>query len=72
MLIDLGLIGVFGGFFIVPLYALCSSARDAKSMSRVIGANNILNAVFMVAAACSARLPGSWLTVPQLLLATGS
>ena len=48
---DLGLIGVFGGFFIVPLYALVQQRSRREVMSRVIGANSILNAVFMVVAA---------------------
>ena len=51
VLIDLGLIGVFGGFFIVPLYALVQQRSRREVMSRVIGANSILNAVFMVVAA---------------------
>lgn len=51
VLLDLGLIGVFGGFFIVPLYALVQQRSRRAVMSRVIGANNILNAVFMVVAA---------------------
>ena len=52
---DLGLIGVFGGLFIVPLYALVQQRSRREVMSRVIGANSILNAVFMVAAAGLAR-----------------
>src|SRR5690606_8870998 len=45
-------------------------ARRA-AMSRVIGANNILNAVFMVAAAALAALAlEAGLTIPQLILLT--
>jgi MFS family permease len=72
VLLDLGLIGVFGGFFIVPLYALVQSRTRREVMSRVIGANSILNAVFMVAAALlGAGALQAGLTIPQLLLATG-
>jgi 1-acyl-sn-glycerol-3-phosphate acyltransferase len=72
VLMDLGLIGVFGGFFIVPLYAWVQQHTRREVMSRVIAANSILNALFMVAAAAlgaSALTLG--LTIPQLLLLTG-
>jgi len=51
ILLDLFLIGAFGGFYIVPLYALVQSRSEAANRSRVIAANNILNALFMVVAA---------------------
>ena len=51
ILIDLFGIGLFGGFYVVPLYAWCSSARRRQTLSRVIAANSILNALFIVAAA---------------------
>ncbi len=51
VMIDLGMIGVFGSFFIVPLYALIQTRADENARSRVIAANNIFNALFMV---CSA------------------
>ena len=51
VLLDMGLIGMFGGLFIVPLYALVQQRTRREIMSRVIGANSILNAVFMVVAA---------------------
>ncbi|MBM0103309.1 MFS transporter [Steroidobacter sp. S1-65] len=72
ILIDMALIGVFGGFFIVPLYALVQQRTRREIMSRVIGANSILNAVFMVVAAGLAALGlHAGLTIPQLLLLTG-
>jgi len=49
ILADLGLIGLFGGFFIVPLYALVQQRSRAELRARVIAANNIMNALFMVA-----------------------
>lgn len=51
VLIDLSLIGVFGGFFIVPLYALLQQKADKDERARVISANNIFNALFMVGSA---------------------
>ena len=48
---DLGLLGFFGGLYIVPLYALIQTRSDESSRSRVIAANNILNAAFMVGSA---------------------
>lgn len=68
---DLFLIGVFGGFYIVPLYALIQS-RSAKShRSRIIAGNNILNAAFIVAAAALAIvLLGAGATIPQVILVT--
>jgi hypothetical protein len=71
ILIDIALLGVFGGFYIVPLYALIQTRSEKSHQSRVIAANNILNALFMVASAVfSILLFGQGLTVPQLFLAT--
>ena len=71
VLLDLGLIGVFGGFFIVPLYALVQQRSRREVMSRVIGANNILNAVFMVAAAIlAAGALQAGLSIVELFLLT--
>jgi len=67
---DLILIGAFGGFYIVPLYALVQTRSDKDRLSRVIAANNILNALFMVlAAAFGAGLLAAGATIPQLFLA---
>ncbi len=66
---DLLMIGVSGGFFTVPLYALIQQRSPRERLSRTIAANNILNAAFMVAAAIMAIvLLNSGLNVPQLLL----
>ncbi len=43
-------LGLFGSFFIVPLYALIQHRSDERTRSRIIAGNNIFNAVFMVAA----------------------
>ncbi|MBD9424914.1 MFS transporter [Pseudomonas sp. PDM15] len=64
-------LGVFGGFYIVPLYALIQSRTEAHERARVIAANNILNALFMVAAALVSILflSVAGLSIPQLFLA---
>ena len=71
ILADLFLIGAFGGFYIVPLYALIQSRSEASHRSRIIAGNNILNALFMVAAAAVAiALFKAGLTIPQLFFVT--
>jgi 1-acyl-sn-glycerol-3-phosphate acyltransferase len=50
VLVDLLLIGVFGGFYSVPLFAFIQKRTDPAYRARVIAASNILNALFMVAA----------------------
>jgi 1-acyl-sn-glycerol-3-phosphate acyltransferase len=72
ILFDLALIGVFGGFYIVPLYALVQERSDPKHLSRVIAGNNIINALMMVAAALLAMFTLSYLgwTIPQLFMLT--
>ena len=68
---DLLLIGTFSGFYIVPLYALVQSRSETSHRSRVIAGNNILNALFVVAAAALAiALFHLGLTIPQLFLVT--
>ena len=64
-------IGLFGGFYIVPLYALIQSRTAEHERARVIAANNILNALFMVASAIVAILflSVAGLSIPQLFLA---
>jgi len=69
---DLVLIGLFGGFYIVPLYALIQERSESTHRSRIIAANNILNALFMVASAGLAiALLAMDVSIPGLFLATG-
>ncbi len=66
---DLVLIGVFGGFYIVPLYALIQQRSRPSHRSRIIAANNILNALFIVVSAVIAvALLRAGVTIPQLFL----
>ena len=63
-------IGLFGGFYIVPLYALIQSRSVESERARVIAANNILNALFMVVSAIVSIvfLTVAELSIPQLFL----
>ncbi|MDP1765818.1 MAG: MFS transporter [Methylotenera sp.] len=71
LLADIALIGFFGGLYIVPLYALIQTRAKKSHQSRVIAANNILNALFMVVSAgLSIYLLEKSLSIPQLFLAT--
>lgn len=67
---DIVLIGMFGGFYIVPLYALIQQRSEASHRSRIIAGNNILNAMFMVLAALIAILVLGQLnwSIPSLFL----
>ncbi len=70
VMIDLLGIGVFGGFYIVPLFAIVQSRSNPQHLSRIIAANNILNALLMVLSAATAIvLVGVLeLTIPQFFL----
>lgn len=71
ILFDCVFIGAFGGIYVVPLFALIQTRCDPKHVSRTIAGMNILNALFMVAAALAAMLLlQSGVTIPQLFLAT--
>jgi 1-acyl-sn-glycerol-3-phosphate acyltransferase len=69
---DLFLMAMFAGFFSVPLYAMMQARSEPAYRARIIAANNILNAVFMVVASIMAAvLLKSGLTLPQLYLVVG-
>ena len=69
ILFDLTMLGVFGGFYSVPLFALVQHRTERQYLSRVIAANNIINALFMVAAAVLAfAVLASGLSIPQFYL----
>lgn len=71
---DLAMIGLFGGFFIVPLFALVQQRAPREQLSRVIAANNILNALSIVIAAGLAilLLGPLGLSIPELFLVTAA
>ncbi|MDO6459287.1 MFS transporter [Granulosicoccaceae sp. 1_MG-2023] len=69
IVLDVAALGVFGGFYIVPLYALIQQRTQARTRSRIIAANNILNALFMVLSALSAIvLLGAGVSIAGLFL----
>ena len=69
IVMDFVLVGVFAGFYIVPLFALVQSRAPRSELSRVIAGNNIINALFIVAAAAfGIALGAAGLTIPQIFL----
>ena len=67
--IDVLMIGMFGGFYIVPLYALIQQVSKPDRLSRAIACNNILNALFMVASAVLALgLLAAGFSIAQIFL----
>ena len=69
---DLLLLSLFTGLYSVPMYALIQLRSPATHRARIIAANNILNAIFMIT---SALLAGALLdagaTIPQVFLCIG-
>ncbi len=71
LLADILLIGLFGGIYIVPLYAFIQSNAEASHQSRVIAGNNIMNALLMVVSAIfSLWVFSLGFNIPQLFLIT--
>lgn len=71
ILADLFLLAMFGGFYSVPLYALIQSRSEASHRARIIAANNILNAFFMIVSALVAiGLTSAGMGIPGIFLTT--
>ena len=69
VLADLFLLAMFAGFYSVPLYSMMQARTEPHIRARIIAANNILNALFMVVAAgIAAAILHAGLTLPQLFL----
>jgi len=69
ILADLALLGAFGGFYSVPLYALIQKRSKRQHLSRIIAANNIINALLMVGAAVlSIVVLKSGFSIPELFV----
>jgi len=69
VLLDLTMLGAFGGIYSVPLYALIQARSNRQHMSRIIAANNIINAIFMFAAAILVlAVLALGFSIPQLFL----
>jgi len=69
ILFDLAAISICGGLYTVPLYAILQNDSDPKKRSRIIAANNLMNALFMVVGAIVATgmLALDW-TIPEVFL----
>lgn len=70
---DLFFLGFSGGLYIVPLYASMQAYAPKSHRARIVGANNIFNAIFMVTSAIFAIVVLNTLnmSLPQLFLVTG-
>ncbi len=72
VMMDLGLLSLFAGLYSVPMYALIQLRSQPTHRARIIAANNILNALFMIASSVIAgALLGAGFTIPQIFLFTG-
>ncbi|WP_439520835.1 MFS transporter [Hydrogenophaga sp.] len=72
VLADLTLLSLFAGLYSVPMYALIQMRSQPTHRARIIAANNILNALFMIASAVIAgALLGAGFTIPQMFLLVG-
>lgn len=72
VLLDLLCLSMAAGVYSVPLYALIQQRSPVSHRARIIAANNILNALFMVSSAllAGALLAAGW-NVPQLFVSMG-
>ena len=69
VLFDLAMLGVFAGFYSVPLYALVQKRARRQHLSRIIAANNIINSIFMVLASLLALFVlNIGFSIPELFL----
>ncbi|MDH5388351.1 MAG: MFS transporter [Gammaproteobacteria bacterium] len=69
IMLDVLFIGMFGGFYIVPLFSLIQQRSEAQHLSRVIAGNNIFNALLMVLSAVMAIvLLGAGASIADLFL----
>ncbi|MBS0505866.1 MAG: MFS transporter [Proteobacteria bacterium] len=72
VMLDLFLLSLCAGLYSVPMYALIQMRSQSTHRARIIAANNILNALFMIASAVLAGLLlSAGFTVPQIFLFTG-
>jgi len=69
---DLLLLSLFTGIYSVPMYALIQIESKAHEVARIIAANNIINALFMIASSLIAGVMlGAGMTVPDIFFWTG-
>ncbi|MEO7400784.1 MAG: MFS transporter [Polaromonas sp.] len=72
VMLDLALLSLFAGLYSVPMYALIQLRSQPTHRARIIAANNILNALFMIVSAILAgALLKAGFTIPQIFLFVG-
>jgi len=69
---DLALLALFAGLYSVPMYALIQLRSAPSHRARIIAANNILNALFMIVSSVAVGLLlKAGVTIPQVFLIVG-
>jgi len=69
IVIDLVVIAIFGGIYIVPLYAIVQDRSPPAKRSRMIASINIFNSFFMTVSAIGSAMLISWgFTIPEVFL----
>jgi hypothetical protein len=69
---DLVLLSLFAGIYSVPMYALIQQQSNNAECARIIAANNIINALFMIASSLMAgAMLGAGMSIPEVILWTG-
>ncbi len=68
---DLFMVAFFGGLYAVPLNAIMQNRASPPKRSRVIAANNVVNAIFMITATLSSAVLLQFLTPRGLFLCLG-
>jgi 1-acyl-sn-glycerol-3-phosphate acyltransferase len=69
---DLALLSLFAGLYSVPMYALIQIRSQPTHRARIIAANNILNALFMIASSLiTGALLSAGFTIPEIFLFVG-
>jgi MFS family permease len=69
---DLALLSLFAGIYSVPMYALIQLRSQPTHRARIIAANNILNALFMIVSSLGVgALLAAGFTIPEVFLVVG-
>jgi 1-acyl-sn-glycerol-3-phosphate acyltransferase len=69
---DLALLSLFAGIYSVPMYALIQMRSLPTHRARIIAANNILNALFMIVSSLGVGMAlGAGLSIAQVFLLVG-
>ncbi len=71
VMVDLALLALSAGLYSVPMYALIQLRCQPTHRARIIAANNILNALFMIVSSVGAgAMLSAGFSIPQVFLAT--